>query len=229
MSSPVRLVIAESNQLIRFGLRAVFRNVDGVQIVGEAVNGTDLLELLSSFESDVLLLDFAAPGFSIDSVILCRKQFPNLKVVAITEAQSGRTIVEALKAGITSYIKKDCDIEEISSAVRETGAGGKFFCGQILETLRKEEIDPEDSEIRQFTCEPVSLSERELQVIKLIAEGNTNAQIAEKLFLSNHTVNTHRKNIMAKLGVNNTASIVMYAVKTDLVSPNKFLFAPELS
>jgi DNA-binding CsgD family transcriptional regulator len=76
-----------------------------------------------------------------------------------------------------------------------------------------------------LTCDPVLLSERENEIIVLIAEGYTNDQIAEQLFLSKHTVNTHRKNILAKLGVKNTAGIVMYAVKTQLISPNKFLFA----
>jgi DNA-binding CsgD family transcriptional regulator len=81
-------------------------------------------------------------------------------------------------------------------------------------------------DIKEFNCEAVNISERELEIIKLIAEGYTNVEIAEKLFLSPHTVNTHRKNILQKLGINNTAAIVMYAVKTNLVSPNKFLFAP---
>ena len=85
----------------------------------------------------------------------------------------------------------------------------------------------EDIDFESFSCEPVLLSERENQIIVFIAEGKTNAQIAETLFLSNHTINTHRKNIMAKLGVKNTAGIVMYAVKTELISPNKFLFAAD--
>jgi deoxyadenosine/deoxycytidine kinase/DNA-binding CsgD family transcriptional regulator len=88
-------------------------------------------------------------------------------------------------------------------------------------------IDVDDIDFESFSCEPVLLSERENEIIVFIAEGQTNAQIAETLFLSNHTINTHRKNIMAKLGVKNTAGIVMYAVKTNLVSPNKFLFAAE--
>jgi DNA-binding CsgD family transcriptional regulator len=85
-----------------------------------------------------------------------------------------------------------------------------------------------DIDFESFTCEPVILSDRENEIIILIAEGLTNGQIAEQLFLSNHTINTHRKNIMAKLGVKNTAGIVMYAVKSDLISPNKFLFAAEV-
>ncbi|MCE2865543.1 MAG: helix-turn-helix transcriptional regulator, partial [Cryomorphaceae bacterium] len=99
----------------------------------------------------------------------------------------------------------------------------------ILETIQKSNIDISELQTDDFSCGPVVLSERENEIITLIAEGQTNEQIAELLFLSKHTVNTHRKNIMAKLGVKNTAGIVMYAVKTALVSPNRFLFAPSLN
>ena len=125
-----------------------------------------------------------------------------------------------------SYVKKDCELSEIVNAVNETSRGNKFFCGQILETIQKAEIDVNDLDFDSFSCEAVVLSQRENEIIKLVAEGNTNGKIAELLFLSNHTINTHRKNIMAKLGVKNTAGIVMYAVKMNIVSPNKFLFAP---
>jgi DNA-binding NarL/FixJ family response regulator len=128
---------------------------------------------------------------------------------------------------VKSYIKKDCDVAEIVEAVYETGKGTKFFCGQILETIQKASIDVNDTDLDSFTCAPVLLTERESEIIVWISEGYTNVQIAEKLFISNHTVNTHRKNIMSKLGVKNTAGIVMYSVKTGLVKPNKFLFSTE--
>ena len=99
------------------------------------------------------------------------------------------------------------------------------FCGQILERIREEKINIDDIEFDELSCDPIAISEREVEIIALIAEGYTNGQIAAKLFISNHTVNTHRKNIMKKLGVNNTAGIVMYAAKTNLVNPNKFLFS----
>jgi DNA-binding NarL/FixJ family response regulator len=145
-------------------------------------------------------------------------------MIAITVSQNGHTLVNALRAGITSYIKKDCSMSEVLEAIDVTGQGGTFFCGQILDAIRRESIDITDLESLDFTCDPVVLTEREIEVLVFISEGMTNVQIAEKLFLSNHTVNTHRKNIMQKLGVNNTASIVMYAVKSGFVSPNKFLF-----
>lgn len=220
------IIIADSNHLIRTGLNSILRQYDDFQLLGEASNEEQLLDMIKSFHPDVILIDFAAKGFSIDVFGKAFRINSKLKFVAITGEQSGITIVNALRAGVTSYIKKDCDINEIVESIRETANGGKFFCGQILDTIRREAIELNDLEIAEFNCEPVVISERELEVIKYIAEGYTNNEIAEKLFLSPHTVNTHRKNIMQKLGVNNTAAIVMYAVKSQLVSPNKFLFSP---
>ena len=225
----MKLVIADSNLLIRAGLNAVLSQYADIEIVGEASSERQLREMVVGFQPDVVLIDFAAQNFSIDVVPAIQKQNKQVRFVAITGEQSGVTIVNALRAGIVSYIKKDCDIHEIVDSVRETAAGGRFFCGQILNTIRKESIDVNDLELTEFNCEAVSITERELEIITLIAEGYTNVEIAEKLFLSPHTVNTHRKNILQKLGVNNTAAIVMYAVKTQLVSPNKFLFSPSLS
>jgi DNA-binding NarL/FixJ family response regulator len=225
----MKLIIADSNMLIRAGLNTVLSQYADIEIVGEAATDAQLRDMAKGFNPDVVLIDFAAQNFSIDVVPAIHKQNKHTRFVAITGEQSGITIVNALRAGIVSYIKKDCDIHEIVDSVRETAAGGRFFCGQILNTIRKESIDVNDLELTEFNCEAVSITERELEIITLIAEGYTNVEIAEKLFLSPHTVNTHRKNILQKLGVNNTAAIVMYAVKTQLVSPNKFLFSPSLS
>ncbi len=221
-----RIIIADTNPLIRTGLTALLSSYGDFELLGEASSEQQLLEMVQNFDTDVVLIDFAARNFSIDTVQRISRNHPRVRMIAITGEQTGITIVNALRAGVCSYIKKDCDINEIVDSIRETSSGGRFFCGQILETLRKEHIDVNDMDIREFGCEAVNISERELEIITLIAEGYTNVEIAEKLFLSPHTVNTHRKNILQKLGVNNTAAIVMYAVKTNLVSPNKFLFAP---
>jgi DNA-binding NarL/FixJ family response regulator len=221
-----RIIIADTNQLIRTGLTALLSSYSDLELLGEASTEDQLLDMMKSFQADVVLIDFAARTFSIDTIQKITRLHPKTRMVAITGEQTGVTIMHALRAGVCSYIKKDCDINEIVESIRETSSGGRFFCGQILETLRKEHIDVNDMDIKEFNCEAVNISERELEIIKLIAEGYTNVEIAEKLFLSPHTVNTHRKNILQKLGINNTAAIVMYAVKTNLVSPNKFLFAP---
>lgn len=222
----IRIVVAHSNHLIRAGLNAVLSQYDDFELVGEAHAQDHLVEMVRSFTPHLVLIDFAARDFSIDAIQGCLRVSPKTRLVAITGEQSGITIVNALRAGVTSYIKTDCDVHEIVDSIRETYHGGRFFCGQILESIRRESIDVKDLEIGELSCEPVTISERELEIIKLIAEGYTNNEIATRLFLSPHTVNTHRKNIMQKLGVNNTAAIVLYAVKTNLVHPNKFLFSP---
>ena len=223
----MNVIIADSNDLVRIGLRTVMSSDRRINIVGEARSSEELKSQLKNFETDVVIIDYTAPGFSIEVIPQILSKNKHVRFVAVTPEQSAVTIVEALRSGVVSYVKKDCDISEIMSSVNETYAGNKFFCGQILETIQKASIDVEDIDFDSFSCEPITLSERELEIITLIAEGHTNGQIGEILHLSTHTITTHRKNIMAKLGVKNTAAIVMYAVKTNLVSPNKFLFAGE--
>ena len=222
------IILADSNELIRLGLRAIISSNSSWKIVGEARNNEELQEIIESFGEAVVLIDYSAAGFDISVIPKILNSNKNVKFVAVTPEQSAQTLVDALRSGVTSYVKKDCEISEIVNSLEETFNGNKFFCGQILETIQRANIDVNDIDFDSFTCESVVLSERENEIIILIAEGNTNPQIADQLFLSSHTVNTHRKNIMGKLGVKNTAGIVMYAVKTNLVSPNKFLFAPEL-
>jgi len=223
----MHIILADSNDLMRIGIRTILNESAGFKIVGEARTNGELLDLVKHFDASVVVVDYSSVGFDIDVVPKILNIKKELRVLAITPDQSAAVLVNALRSGVISYVKKDCDLQEIIDAVRETSKGNKFFCGQILETIQRANIDVNDLDVDGFSCEPVLLSEREMEIIKYIAEGYTNTQIAEILFLSNHTVNTHRKNIMAKLGVKNTAGIVMYAVKTDLVSPNKFLFAGE--
>ena len=220
------VIIADSNDLTRAGLRYILSSQTSISIVGESKDNLELENQVAAFDTSLVLIDFTSIGFDISIISKILKANKHIKFIAITPEQSAQTLVDALRSGVMSYVKKDCDLSEIVNAVCETDQGNKFFCGQILETIQKAQIDVNDLDLESFTCEPVVLSERENEIIVLIAEGNTNNQIAEQLFLSNHTITTHRKNIMSKLGVKNTAGIVMYAVKTNLVSPNKFLFAP---
>lgn len=223
----MRLILADSNDLVRVGLRTILASEKDLEIIGEAKSNQELKQQVKSFGADIVLIDYTSPGFDIDVIHTLLSSNSKLKFIAITPEQSAQTLVDALRSGVISYVKKDCDIGEIINAVQETGRGNKFFCGQILETIQRASIDVNDIDFESFSCEPIILSERELGIVVHIAEGLTNTQIAEQLFLSTHTVNTHRKNIMSKLGVKNTAGIVMYAVKTGLISPNKFLFAAE--
>jgi len=221
-----RILIADSNQLVACGLQATLRSHGMDQVVGQARSEKEMFDLIDLFSPDLVILDFVTSGFSVESIIRLKAK-GRIRVLALTDAQRGVTLVNALRAGVDGYVKKDCDLQEIVEAVRETQCGRKFFCSQILDTIKREGINLESLNVVDPDCAGVSLSKRELQVIRLIAEGFTNPQISEKLFVSPHTITTHRRNILQKLGVNNTASVVLYAVQAGLVSPNKFLFAPE--
>ena len=223
------IVLADSNDLIRAGMRSILSIQTDLPIMSEATNSDELCEQVKSSNASMVILDFTSEGFSIDVISKIKNIKSDIRFIAITPEQNAQTLVDALRLGVNSYVKKNCALEEIVNAVIETSRGNKFFCGQILETIQQAEIDVNHLDFDPLNCEPVILSERENEIIKLVAEGNTNGRIAELLFLSNHTVNTHRKNIMSKLGVKNTAGIVMYAVKMNIVSPNRFLFSPNNS
>ena len=223
------IVLADSNDLIRAGMRSILSIQTDLPIMSEATNSDELCEQVKSSNASMVILDFTSEGFSIDVISKIKNIKSDIRFIAITPEQNAQTLIDALRLGVNSYVKKNCALEEIVNAVIETSRGNKFFCGQILETIQKAEIDVNHLDFDPLNCEPVILSERENEIIKLVSEGNTNGRIAELLFLSNHTVNTHRKNIMSKLGVKNTAGIVMYAVKMNIVSPNRFLFSPNNS
>ncbi len=220
------VILADSNDIVRAGMRSVLSMQTDLPITSEATNSEELCEQVQSFSPSMVILDFTSEGFTIDVISKIKSINSNIRFIAITPEQNAQTLIDALRLGVNSYVKKNCALDEIVNAVIETSRGNKFFCGQILETIQRAEIDVNHLDFDPLNCEPVILSERENEIIKLVAEGNTNGKIAELLFLSNHTVNTHRKNIMAKLGVKNTAGIVMYAVKMNIVSPNRFLFSP---
>lgn len=221
----VNIILADNNDLMRAGLRSILSSQKEINIVSEATNSEELKEQVKSFNPDVVLIDYTSKEFQIDVIPQIIQKHPTTKFVAITYEQSASTIVNALRSGVMSHVKKDCSLGEIRDSVIQTSKGQKFFCGQILERIREDNINVDNIEFDELSCDPIAISEREVEIIALIAEGYTNGQIADKLFISNHTVNTHRKNIMKKLGVNNTAGIVMYAAKTNLVNPNKFLFS----
>jgi DNA-binding NarL/FixJ family response regulator len=219
-----KIVLADSNELIRLGFRAVLNTEDTLEVAGEARNSKELLDVLGSFEADCCIIDYTSEGFDLNCIPDTLSKFPEIKFLAVSPNPTAPTVVDAIRGGVLSHVKKECSLNEIKEALFSTLDGNRFFCGNILQTIRDAEINVDDISDIDFSCDSVQISPRELDIIQYIAEGYTNTQVAEMLFLSPHTVNTHRKNIMNKLGVKNTAGIVMYAVKINLVSPNKFLF-----
>lgn len=228
MKPAINLVIADSSELFQFGIRHILAHVPDINIASITNSNEELIEFCENQHVDVILFDYHAKNFSIDVIEQVKFHNRNVNFLGITGEKTGGVVLKGIRHGIKSYVKKECSATEIVDAITETAKGNQFFCGDLMEQMRNENVDVENIEKEALSCDPISLSERELEIIKMIAEGYTNAQIAALLYISNHTVNTHRKNIMKKLGINNTAGLVMLAVKSGLVTPDHYVGLPEL-
>ncbi|HEY0029468.1 MAG TPA: response regulator transcription factor [Bacteroidia bacterium] len=219
--SKIKIIIADSHFLSRKGLAILLQENTDFVLLSEALSSSDLVNQSKFYHPDLIIIDYTSANFNLESLSQIVKKYPNTRLLAITDLQSNISIAKAMNVGVTSHLLKDCDQDEIVEAIYKTAKGEKFMCGKIASAV----LEDKTSSSIEYTCEGLNISDREMEIIKLIAEGLSNKEVADKLFLSTHTVTTHRKNIMNKLGVNNTAGLVLFAVRENLISPNHFLFA----
>jgi DNA-binding NarL/FixJ family response regulator len=210
--SKIKVVIADSNFLIRQGIKSILEELADVKVVAEAQNSTELEDYLQKKDVDVIVIDYSTFKENEIEKIVGYKNIGRL--MCITNEVNNDSIKRIIEKGVNSHIFKDCDKQEIIDAVYATSKGERFFCGKILESLSHN--DPNSTS--NFSCQAVKISNREAEIIRLIAEGFTTKQIADILSLSSHTIVTHKKNIFAKLGINNTASLVLYAMKENIIN-----------
>jgi DNA-binding NarL/FixJ family response regulator len=212
----VRILVADNHVLIREGIRALLSKNKELTVVGEVEKSEDLVAKIKEYKPNIILIDYHLPGFfEIRDIAGIYKKFPKIKILVLTTNQNKDDISTVLNYGVNNYILKECDKNEIISAVYATAKGEKFFCGKVVDAIldkKSTEADP---------CEPTVLSIRETEIVRHIAEGSTNKKIAEKLFLSVHTVNTHRKNILKKLRIKNTSELILFAINKDIIDPSK--------
>jgi DNA-binding NarL/FixJ family response regulator len=218
--SKVKIIIADSHFLSRKGLAILLKEIPEFELISEALSASDLVDQSKYLNPDLIIIDYTSSNYSLDGLKQVVKNFPHAHFLAIANYQNNRLIAKALNSGVTSHLLKDCEQEEVVDAIFKTAKGEKILCGRIASAVLEN-----GSAKNEYSCAGLNISDREMEIIKLIAEGLSNKEVADKLFLSTHTVTTHRKNIMNKLGVNNTAGLVMFAVREDLISPNHFLFA----
>jgi DNA-binding NarL/FixJ family response regulator len=218
----IKVLIADKNFLSRVGLELLVGELRGFDLAPSVCGEKeDLINQLQISKPNLLIADFISLGISINELKSICKKYTKTKFLIITEWLSKKESVEVLESGITSFLLKECDKIEILEAINSTIKGEKFICGKIVRFLSaSSEIKSSNSFIKSLSCDGFQVTNREVDIIQGIAEGLPNKLIAVKLNLSTHTVNTHRKNIMAKLGVKNTAGIVMFAVKNKLLETN---------
>ncbi len=219
----IKIIVAGNNYLLKAGLEALIEKSTDFKLIAEVSTEAELLSKVQGSKASVLILDLSTISYTTELLNGIKKAAPGIQILAINAQQPKHFISKALETGVTSYLMLHCDKEEITEAIYKTAQGERFLCGHIVEILisgnKKNELHDSNCPLYSY-CEGVNVSEREMEIIKCVAEGYSNQEIADKLFLSVHTITTHRKNIMNKLGINNTAGLVMYAVREQLISSN---------
>lgn len=207
--------MVDDHELIIDGLRNMLLNTD-LLVVGDARNGDEAIEKASELLPDVIIMDVSMPQKSgIEATGIIKKQFPDIKILVLTQHESNDYIMQMLKAGADGYLLKNCKKSELIEAIQNVLSDekhlGKGVSSILMDSLIK------SKQIESERSEEVILTPREKEIIKLIATDISNKEIADMLNISLRTVETHRRNIMLKLNVNNAVALVRYAVKHGIV------------
>lgn len=216
----ISVLIADNNYLSRLGLYTLLNSSSNFEVqYTEDDNFENLVAVIKTNKPKILVLDFQSLNLNASQIATLTKTFKRLQILAITDYMSRAEMQSALDSGVRSYLLKECDKEEIMEALHATYNGERFLCGKVAYFLAKsEDLEVLRPQLEKVSCQGLGITDRELDIIRLISEGLSNKLIADKLELSTHTVNTHRKNIMGKLNIPNTAGIVMFAVKNKLLA-----------
>lgn len=214
MSDRIRVLIADDHIIVRSGLRLLLETEPDIDVVGEALDGREALELVEKHLPDVVLMDVAMPGMDgLEATRRIKASWPQVKVLVLTMHRSDEYFFEMLKAGASGYILKGAETSDLIQAVQVVGRGEVFLCPTMAQKLVKDYVNS----IQWGEGNGLSLSSREKEILRLLSEGFSTKEIAEKLVISPSTVHSHRSNLMTKLGLSNRRELIQYARQRGLI------------
>jgi len=212
-----RLFLVDDHTVLRHGLRALFQQEPTFEVVGEAEEGGQLLAQLPTTPCDVVVLDLHMPGLSgLATTERLRAGFPAVRILLLSMEDNEHAIGQAMAAGAHGFVLKNAGHDELVVAVRAVANGRRFLCSELGLVMLKKLLGKTSTPLAKFAS---GLSAREQEILLLVADGLTTAAIAEKLFTSPRTVETHRQNIMEKTGAKNTAALVKMAISEGWLKP----------
>jgi DNA-binding NarL/FixJ family response regulator len=208
----IDILIAEDHDVVRAGIKALLETQDEFRIVGETADGSMVADLVAETKPDVLVLDLNLHHLSgIESMRRTLRVRPQIKVVVLSMHRGDQYVVEAFRTGAHGYVLKDDSFDELTHAIREALQGRTYLSRDLSVNLRDSgslEDDPYHT-----------LTNREKEILQLVAEGFTNEEVAQRLFISRRTVETHRRNLMEKLDLSSQTKLVHYAIRRGLLNP----------
>lgn len=213
----IKLLIADDHHLVRDGMISLLQAEKDMEIAGTAANGYEVLELAAQKDIHVCLLDINMPQLDgIATARLLRQRRPALKIIVLTTYNDKEIIAELLHIGVAGYLLKNCTRNELMEAIRKVSAGGLYFSNEVQVAIMESYVKMDQQRKREGN-EVIILTQREKEILQLLAREYTNEKIAIELNISFRTVETHRKNIMQKTGAHNLAGLLKYAYNNGLI------------
>lgn len=211
----IEIMIADDHRVFREGIVSILENTGEIRVIAQAQDGKEVMEKLRKARPELILMDISmGEAGGIETTRLVKEQYPEIKVLVLSMHSESSYIVRMLEAGASGYLLKDAGSAELINAIKAVAQGHTYFSSQVSATLVDQLVKGKKPPERKAG---VPLTRREIEVLRLIAEEYSNPEIADKLFISIRTVDTHRRNLLEKLGVKNTAGLVKYAIKHGLV------------
>jgi len=208
----INVVLVDDHTLFRKGLRMLLDESEGIEVVGEASTGKEFLEILEVLQPDVVLMDINMPEMNgMEATTLALTKYPNLLILMLSMHGEEEYFNQMIDAGVKGFLLKNAEVDEVVKAIQKIYGGGSYFSQDLLLEVisgRSKRTDDEKN---------LAITERELEVLRLICLGYSNTDIADMLFISHRTVDRHRSNLLEKTNSRNSAALVVYAIKNKLV------------
>ncbi|HEU5292926.1 MAG TPA: response regulator transcription factor [Cyclobacteriaceae bacterium] len=214
----IKILIADDHKLIRDGIEAMLAGIDEIVIIDSVASGEEAINSVRQNKPDVILMDIMMGGMTgIEATRWIKESDSSVKIILVTMEISKEYVSAGIKSGVDGYLPKDIDKQTLVEAIRAVNSGGRFFTDAIMKLVFEdfythEKLKSNDTKL------PNELTKREYEILGLVASGKTNKELAEMLFISVKTVETHKTNILEKLGLRNTTELIKYAIKNNIIS-----------
>jgi DNA-binding NarL/FixJ family response regulator len=213
----IKIVVADDHRIVREGIINLLSGEVDMEVIGEAVNGREAVKLVEKLTPDITLMDISMPELNgIDAILKIKQKLPDARIIVLSMHSEHDFIWKTFKAGAYGYLLKDCAADELVTAIRRVKTGKKYISEDISDVILNDFVDSKWHDDKQG--DNIPLSDREREVLQMMAEGNSTKEIADVLFISAKTVESHRKNITEKLQLNSLADLTKYAIRNGLTS-----------
>lgn len=217
-SQKIKILLTDDHKLIREGVEAMLKGTEDIEVIGSVPSGEDAINEVNNNRPDVILMDILMGGMTgIEATRWIKESDPTIKIVILTMEISKDYVSAAIKSGVDGYLPKDVDKETLIQAIRTVNKGERFFNDAIMKLVFEDFYSHEKLKSPSKRL-PNELTKREYEILGLVASGKTNRELAESLFISIKTVETHKTNILEKLGLKNTTELIKYAIKNKIIS-----------